>query len=417
MTGHAPAGSIIWMRTLVIAVVLCGCVCIAQAAEGDAVTVNDLRYWSYEEGTRFVVDLTGAVAFSKDRLTQPDRVFVDLAHAKLAKGAKTQIALPDGPVRVIRLGQFNAQTVRIVFDIGPDSPASFDDIRVTQLEDPPRLVIDFVSKTQPRGNESPVEPGAVRKRIVIDPGHGGEDPGAVGYRGLYEKDVVLDIALKVRDLLKTQFPHYDVLLTRDRDVFIPLQDRTAYANRHKADLFVSIHANASPRRQARGIETYLLNYTDDAEAMRVAARENAISLKRMRQVQDEVGVILASLERENKRDESARLARNLQNQMISAVNADHPAIPDLGVKQALFFVLIDARMPSALVEVSFMSNAEEERLLSTPEYRKKIASSIARGIHSYLSTPPVQKVVALKPVAKLSHRAQGGKYTFRQDSR
>lgn len=384
---------------------------VGLAGEADPVEVRDLRHWVTEEAIRVVVDLSGPVEFTKGRLGNPERLVFDLKNAKMTKGLKTQFPVNDSLLKAVRLGQFNPTTARIVFDIGT---AEYE-CRALNLEDPARLVIDL-SLRRPKEEEPHAVPETtgVRRKIVLDPGHGGEDPGAVGLRGLYEKDVVLDIALKVRDLIRSDCPGCEVILTRDKDVFVPLPERTAIANRTKADLFISIHANASPRRQARGIETYLLNWTNDAESNRVAARENAISYKRQKQMQDEVGLILASLERELKRDESGRLARNLQNVLVSAVGSDHPSVPDLGVKQALFYVLVDARMPSALVEVSFISNPQEERLLSNQAYRKKIAQSIVRGINGYFSSVAVQKVAAGRDEARGSrHRTRTIKYAAR----
>lgn len=179
----------------------------------------------------------------------------------------------------------------------------------------------------------------------------------------------------------------EVFLTREKDVFLPLEERTAIANKKNADLFVSIHANASTRRQAKGIETYLLNWTDDEEAMKVAARENAITLKKMKAMQkqmDVVKVITDDLFRQIKRDESIKLAHNIQRSMVSALNNCN----DLGVKQALFYVLFGAKMPSVLVEVSFISNPEEEILLSNESGRIQIAKAIADGIRTYFSSVP-----------------------------
>jgi len=306
----------------------------------------------------------------------------------------------------IRAGQFDAATARIVFDL---ETADYD-FKVFSLEDPARLVVDIFPKgsgdnkadvkteaksenERQTAENKPKENFFAQRRIVVDAGHGGHDPGAVGPRGLYEKDVVLDIALKVRDIMKREYPSYEVILTRDKDVFIPLDERAAIANKGNADLFVSIHANASTNRNARGMETYLLNYTDDEEAMKVAARENAISLKKMKQVQNELNVILASLERESKRDESVKVAGYIQNSLASSIQPQYPKVMDLGVKQALFYVLVGAKMPSALVEVSFISNPEEEKLLDDEAYREKLASSVVSGIHSYFSAAPPQKVI------------------------
>ena len=191
-------------------------------------------------------------------------------------------------------------------------------------------------------------------------------------------------------------PLNDVFLTRDTDVFIPLVERTAFANRKNADLFVSIHANASPRKIAKGIETYLLNWTDDEEANKVAARENKISLKKMRALNrqfDVLDVIKTDLMRENKRDESVKLANYVQRSMVSNLESCNQHIADLGVKQALFYVLFGANMPSVLVEISFISNPDEEKLLSKESYRTEIAGSIVDGINNYFkSVSPVQKV-------------------------
>ena len=222
--------------------------------------------------------------------------------------------------------------------------------------------------------------------MVIDAGHGGHDPGAVGPSGLYEKDVVLDIAIRVREIMKRDYPFYNVILTRESDVFIPLPERSEIANRNNADLFVSVHANSSINSKARGIETYLLNWSNDAEALKVAARENAISLKKMKQMKSELGVILASLERESKRDESVKVAGSIQNSLASSVGNKYPEVNDLGVKQALFYVLVGAKMPSTLVEVSFISNPKEEKLLASDFYRQFLARSIADGIHKYFSS-------------------------------
>ncbi|HCZ12846.1 MAG TPA: N-acetylmuramoyl-L-alanine amidase [Nitrospiraceae bacterium] len=319
---------------------------------------------------------------------------------------QANIAVGGKVLKGIRAGQFDAATARIVFDLETEDY----DFKIFSLEDPARLVVDIYPKgsvdnkadvkteakteTEKQTAESkPKEQFFAQRRIVVDAGHGGHDPGAVGPGGLYEKDVVLDIALKVRDAMKKEYPSYEVILTRDRDVFIPLDERAAIANKSNADLFVSIHANASTNRNARGMETYLLNYTDDEEAMKVAARENAISLKKMRQVQNELNIILASLERESKRDESVKLAGYIQNSLTSSIKPQYPKVIDLGVKQALFYVLVGAKMPSALVEVSFISNPEEEKLLDDEAYREKLASSVISGIHSYFSAAPPQKVI------------------------
>ncbi|MBF0516539.1 MAG: N-acetylmuramoyl-L-alanine amidase [Nitrospirae bacterium] len=226
-----------------------------------------------------------------------------------------------------------------------------------------------------------------KKTIVIDPGHGGHDPGAMSKSGLKEKDVVLDISLQLARILREKY-YFDVHMTRSDDTFISLDERTAIANGKRADLFVSIHANANNSSSLNGIETYFLNFSNSDEAMRVAARENAISMKQMKEVQSDLGLILASLARESKRDESLHLSHYIQKSLISKVGKRHRGVTDHGVKQALFYVLVGASMPAALVEVSYITNPTEEKLLNTDEYKELLAQSIAAGINKYVTSLP-----------------------------
>ena len=346
------------------------------------VKVKDISWRSGSDYTRVVIDLSESVEFKKNRLTKPERLYFDLLNSSVAKEIKTNLPVGDGILKTVRASQFNSTTVRVVLDL--EEISNFDTF---MIDNPARMVIDVYGKG---GKTERHDMTSAKRRIVIDPGHGGHDPGAIGPDGLHEKDVVLDIALRVRKILAAD-PANEVFMTRDSDVFIPLEERTAIANRKKADLFVSIHANASPRRQTRGIETYLLNWTDDEEANRVAARENQISLKQMKAMNrkmDIVDVIKSDLLRENKRDESIKLANYIQRRMVSGL-ADERGEHDLGVKQALFYVLFGARMPSVLVEVSFISNSEEEHLLSQDSYRTKIAKAIAEGLDTYISSAAI----------------------------
>ncbi len=352
--------------------------------------VKGIRYWSSPGYTRVVVDLSGPIEFSTNRLSNPDRVYFDLRNSRLKKEIKTSLPVGDGLLKAVRAGQFDAQTVRVVLDL-----EKIKDFHSFVLDDPTRLVIDVNGVEIAKKPETSV----VRRRVVIDPGHGGYDPGAVGPSGLYEKDVVLDIALKLKEILLTD-PLNEVFLTRETDRFISLEERTAMANRKNADFFVSIHANANPVKRVKGIETYLLNWTSDEEAMRVAARENKISLKKMREMHrqmDTLGMILNDLSRDSKRNDSIKLANYIQQSIVTTLNNEfnYKSI-DLGVKQALFYVLFGARMPSVLVEVSFISNPQEEQLLSNESYRMRIAKAIAKGLDTYTdSTPAIQKVAGL----------------------
>lgn len=357
------------------------------ASAGEAGLVKNIRYWSSEGYTRVVVDLTQPVEYTKKRLSNPDRLFFDIRNARIVKEIQTNLPVGDGILKAVRAGQYDAETVRVVLDL-----ETMEDFNAFLIDDPARLIIDVNAKRP--------EKAFTKRRVVLDPGHGGHDPGAVGKKGLKEKDVVLDIALRVRDLLSKD-PSLTVFLTRDRDIFIPLEERTAIAMKKDADMFVSIHANASPRRNARGIETYLLNWTNDEEAIRVAARENAITVKRLKEkmakYKNDLDVILSDLRRDYKRDESLKLANYVQSSLTSDIARVHRKTINLGVKQAFFYVLVGASMPSVLAEVSFISNPDEERLLSDTEYRGVIASSIASGITNYLSAAaPAQKMAGLE---------------------
>lgn len=346
--------------------------------------IKDLRYYETAQGIRVVIESNGQLEFSRGNLKNPERLFFDFKNATLNKELKREIVLNKSLINKIRVGQFDANTVRVVFDL-----SNFDyEFKIITLEDPYRLVIDIYSVT--RGNLDIKDKGVIKnpkislkRKIVLDPGHGGKDPGAIGQNGLMEKDVVLDVALKVKELMKDN-PKYDIILTRENDTYIPLNERTEIANKVNADLFISIHVNASHNSYARGIETYLLNWTDDEEAIRVAARENAISVAKMKQMKGELGFMLASLEREAKRDDSVKLAGYVHNAMIKNLKNSFSR-HDNGVKQALFYVLVGAQMPSCLLEISYISNPEEEKLLSNDLYRTKIAMSIVEGIDNYFT--------------------------------
>ncbi len=216
------------------------------------------------------------------------------------------------------------------------------------------------------------------RRIIIDPGHGGKDPGAMAF-GLKEKDIVLKVARNTAAILHGQYG-YEVILTRDRDIFLPLEERTAIANTKKGDLFVSIHVNAHPQRSASGQETFFLNLATNTEAMRVAARENATSTHNISELQD----ILADLMKNSKIQESSRLARYVQNNLVQGLEKENYRVRDLGVKQAPFYVLIGAEMPAVLAEISFITNPEEAKLLRSERYLKDVARQIAAGIAAYV---------------------------------
>jgi len=217
-------------------------------------------------------------------------------------------------------------------------------------------------------------------RIVIDPGHGGHDSGTIGPNGLEEKDLVLEVGRRLGKLLESRLGA-DVVYTRSDDTFIPLETRTAIANQEQADLFVSIHANSSNDPDARGVETYYLNFTSSPEALEVAARENAVSSKSIHELQD----LVKKIALKEKIEESKEFASDVQTALHTGLATKGSSIRNRGVKKAPFIVLIGANMPSILAEISFVSNPTDERRLRTSEYRQKIAESLYRGISKYVT--------------------------------
>jgi len=218
-------------------------------------------------------------------------------------------------------------------------------------------------------------------RIVIDAGHGGHDSGTLGPAGLEEKDVVLDVALRLGRLLKQRLGS-DVIYTRGDDTFVPLETRTAIANQAQADLFISIHANSSPDSTARGVEVYYLNFTSSADALEVAARENAVSDDSIHQLSD----LVKKIALQDKINESREFASDVDQSLYAGLDAGNPGLRDRGVKKAPFVVLIGANMPSILAEISFLTNPDDAAELNDPQYRQRIAESLYRGVARYVSS-------------------------------
>jgi N-acetylmuramoyl-L-alanine amidase len=219
-------------------------------------------------------------------------------------------------------------------------------------------------------------------RIVIDAGHGGHDTGTIGPTGLMEKDLCLDVALRLGKIIKQRLPGADVVFTRADDSFIPLEERTAIANEAHADLFISIHANSSQDHGARGIETYYLNLKGSPEAMEVAARENSVSNVGIHDLED----LIKKIARNEKIDESKEFAEDIQNSLATRVQKTAKPVKNRGVRKAPFVVLIGADMPSILTEISFLSNPADEQLLKKPEHRQRVAEGLYQGVASYLQS-------------------------------
>jgi N-acetylmuramoyl-L-alanine amidase len=218
-------------------------------------------------------------------------------------------------------------------------------------------------------------------RIVIDAGHGGHDSGTLGPGGLQEKDVVLDIALRLGRLLRQRLGA-EVIYTRSDDTFIPLETRTAIANQAQADLFISVHANSSPDSDARGVEVYYLNFTSSADALEVAARENAASDESIHQLSD----LVKKIALQDKINESRTFAADVDQSLYEGLDQGNPGLKDRGVKKAPFVVLIGANMPSILAEISFLTNPDDAEELREPQYRQRIAESLFLGVSRYVSS-------------------------------
>jgi N-acetylmuramoyl-L-alanine amidase len=430
---------------------------ILPTRPGPSVAIREIRRAVLPDVVRIVIEMDGEPAFHEERIADPMRIFVDLTPTTLPPALVDKTLRFDGDndvVRQIRTGRHPDNSTRIVLEAAGVSSYS-----VYPLYSPYRLVIDCiressgaapaVSRTltpapsaivastvptaaplivttpvsQPHPAPPPVAaistaplppatapppPGAPAKnmdgtfsiarqlglgvsRIVIDPGHGGHDPGAKAF-GTTEAEIVLDVALRLEKLLK-KVQGIDVVLTRREDEFIPLQERTAIANREGADLFLSIHVNASTAPAARGLETYYLNFASNLSAASVAARENAASGQAMGALPDFVKAIALN----NKLDESRDFAAFVQHGMLDKAKESNKSLKDLGVKQAPFVVLIGAAMPSVLAEISFVTNAQEAKLLKSPAYRQKIAEGLFNAVRKYQTSLKSIDKVAEKP--------------------
>jgi N-acetylmuramoyl-L-alanine amidase len=239
-------------------------------------------------------------------------------------------------------------------------------------------------------------------RIVIDPGHGGHDTGTIGPTGLREKDLVLDVGLRLKRLLEEK-TGAEVIMTRSDDTFMPLEERTAIANEKGADLFISIHANASRDRRARGIETYYLNFTSDPEALEVAGRENATSQESVHQLQD----IIKKIALTEKIEESQDFATQVQREVYARLRKLTSEQRNRGVKKAPFVVLIGANMPSILAEISFLTNPKDERLLKRDAHREEIAQALHRGISRYANNLGGVKITEQATIAPTRDKEAG----------
>ncbi len=367
--------------------------------------LKSLRVAQNRQGVvRIVLDVNGAKNYSAYLLSDPYRLVIEVRGSPTnvsRNGTTTAAAAPaaDETANVNRSGRaalafdLKKSEARIAVETaGSPGPGDSDaaDLHPPAVPLPTR----DGSRSLARVLDLKV------RRIVIDPGHGGRDTGTIGPHGLEEKDVCLDVALRLGRLIEQRLPGAQVIYTRKTDVFIPLEERTAIANRAHADLFISIHANSSPDPEVRGVETYYLNFATSPEAMAVAARENATS----EQTEHDLPDLLKKIAQNDKIAESKELAQDIQGALSHRLELVSRHERNRGVKKAPFVVLIGANMPSVLAEISFLSNPTDERLLRKPEERERIAIGLYRGIATYLKslnslTYDKQKIASDRPSA------------------
>ncbi|TMA36615.1 MAG: N-acetylmuramoyl-L-alanine amidase [Deltaproteobacteria bacterium] len=350
--------------------------------------VKDLRHWSYPDYTRVVLELSGEVALRNTPQLlpaagdRPQRLYIDLDGVWVGTNYASGVPVGDGLLRGVRIGQNTERAVRVVLDL-----QNYSRHRVLMLTHPDRLVIDVYGSRMEAGapehlagpvNE-PRLPADLRipQTIVLDPGHGGNDPGAIGVGGLREKDVTLRLALALKPRLEAR--GFQVVMTRNGDRTLSLEERTAIAEGSRGDVFVSLHANAAPRRSLNGIETYYPDANHERHTLRVAALENGVARSQLNELQR----TLAKLRVGEVSPQSRRLAEHLQQELVTGLPREYLPVNDLGVKKGPFYVLFLPSMPSVLVESGFVTHAEEARRLRDDRYVAALAEQIAQGLSDY----------------------------------
>ena len=414
--------------------------CAPPAEALAAPRVSDIRAWTNEIYTRVAIDTGEEVSWQANTLRAdpslglPPRIFIDIRGAGIRDEIlRKPVEIRNGLLRQVRAGRFDRDTVRVVIDLEREST-----YRVFALPGPFRIIVDIDGEGEipalPTSPDADVPPGRVaatpspqespsaapspvspptpsagpaappaapaipssveqrrsgpspaaagrkhRLRVMIDPGHGGKDPGAIGPTGLKEKDVVLAIGRRVRERL-SRSGEFDVRMTRDEDVFIPLEERTAMANKGRADIFVSLHINASRNRMAEGYSTYVLSRgASNREDLELAARENGVPVRKLQGVK----FIIDDMFTGARKNESLRLAKTVNDAVVRHVSTRYPGAQNIGLKQAPFYVLVGARMTAVLVEASFISNAREESRLRDSSCLDGIADGVVEAVRYY----------------------------------
>ena len=365
--------------------------------------VRDVRTWSYSGYTRVVLELSrevrlpesGLVRLAPNRFAgRPERLYLDVPEIWVGRRYENGIEVGDGLLAGVRLGQNTLRHSRLVIDL-----ERYDHHRLFTLPSPPRIVIDVYGDRSPRRRDPNGRlPAALRRvhTIVVDPGHGGRDPGATGIGGLHEKDVNLSIAKRLAERLESR--GFRVVLTRNHDRSLDLEERTAIAEAAGGDVFISIHANASRRSKTRGIEIYTLDENHERHSLDVAARENGVPASKL----DPLQRALARLRVNEVASNSERLAGLVHANVIKGARKSKRSLPDLGLKKGPFYVLFMSSMSSVLVETGFVTNKRDAKLLRSAKYQQELAEEIAEGVHQYRQ----QIELNLASSARLHHGAR-----------
>ncbi|MFN8626600.1 MAG: N-acetylmuramoyl-L-alanine amidase [Candidatus Binatia bacterium] len=400
----------------------------ARQSQGTA-AVRTVRYTTTPDVTRLIIECSAPLHYRLQRVAAradlgvPARIYVDFFESELTPEARAGLALAEGPLLRVRAGKPNPTTSRLILDVPgltelgafpmPDPFRLIIDVRGTRRERPavpdarhepadraaapapasPDVTAAHGARalSPPVHASAPPRPASPRFKVVIDPGHGGKDPGAIGVGGQAEKDVTLAVALRLRQRLAA-VPRVDAVLTRDSDVYLALEERTARANTERADLFVSIHTNASPNPNLAGVETYYLNNTSDRATIRLAKMENGLASMTGHGNRDmDTALILSDLIQSYKVQESAELAEHVQRALVAALNTHGQPVSDLGVKRGPFYVLVGAGMPCILAEVSFLTNPREGARLAERPYQDAVADGLLRGIMQFVDNSDVAK--------------------------
>ncbi len=350
--------------------------------------VADVRTWSYEDYTRVVVELTRPVGETEvKRLTanrkagRPERLYLDLPRVWVGRDYEAGIPIQDGLLEGVRLGQNTLTTSRLVIDL-----ERYARHRLLVLRAPHRVVVDVYgprkkNDREPRGvpNTRLSIPLRRIQTVVVDPGHGGKDPGAIGVGGLREKDVNLRLSKMLGERLENL--GFNVVFTRKNDRFLSLEERTVIAEAARGDLFISVHANASTRRGTRGIEIYSLDENHERHSLEVAARENGVSRSEV----DSLQRAMAKLHVHENSEHSVALANAVHGQLLPGLRRKYKSVPDLGVKKGPFYVLFLSSMPAILLESGFLTNKYDARLLRSDSYLQAMADHVAEGLKDYRS--------------------------------